>query len=443
MGLADLPRAYFSGFVYWNPSTMNNNDNQPTYDPASATLNWPWLERHGLADDAAFDSYVTQASIVPSANDVMLGQFFTATAPPAEWNFYGDNSCGFVQEDEPKLEWPQKFSKPSGNTVITGYTNDAGTYVSNGDPWIGLPVHLNPGGGSAKLVDVDPVAAWSSQIFLDTFGLGSESAGNGLLGTTPGRAHSRWVFFHRNYNDTNDVIIAGVGSAMWQIALPKEAITFFDASPAAGSLAAQLRAALSGPRTRGLMARFVTYHTTYFQGSAFTVCDKPDWQAISDLYQRVCGGAREVRARRTGGAASEAGEPRLQQRRRLDRSVDLGRHADDGRRQDPSRAGEHPADPARSRTPPRSARRPSNMSSTPSTRRASAGFRSISARPSRRAGRSSRRSISGRCCSASRPRAARRTRSQRSRMPATRSRRMGRRPVSSTSPPRSSFARSR
>lgn len=285
MGLADLPRAYFSGFVYWNPSTMNNNDNQPTYDPATATLNWPWLERHGLADDEAFDKYVTQPAIVPSANDVMLGQFFDATAPPAEWNFYGDNSCGFVQQDEPKLEWPQKFTKPKSKTVITGYTNDAGTFVSSDDPWIGLPIHLNPGKDSAKLVDVDPVAAWSSQIFLDTFGVGSRAAGNGLLGATPGRAHSRWVFFHRNYNDTKDVIIAGVASAMWQIALPKESLAFFNTSPAAGSLAAQLDAALSGPRVRGLMVRFVTYHTVYFQGSQFKVRDKPDWKAISDLYQ--------------------------------------------------------------------------------------------------------------------------------------------------------------
>ncbi len=48
MGVIDLPRVTFSGFTYWNPSTMNNNDQQPNYDPSSATLNWSWLERHGL-----------------------------------------------------------------------------------------------------------------------------------------------------------------------------------------------------------------------------------------------------------------------------------------------------------------------------------------------------------------------------------------------------------
>lgn len=306
MGLADLPRAYFSGFAFWNPSTMNNNDAQPSYDPATASLNWPWLERHGLRDTDAFDDYVTQAGIVPSANDQILGDFLDPTSPPAEWNFYGDNSCGFVQPSVPKIEWPEKFDKPTGPTAITGFTNEQGVKVTSGDPWIGQPVQLNDGLDSAKLVDVDPVAAWSSQIFLDTFGVGSPAAGAGITGRADGRGHSRWVFFQRNKNVDKDVIIAGIGSAMFQIALPTADLRFLDAAPGTGSLAALFKGALGRPEVRGLMVRFVVYHTIYFQGAAFPKPNTVDWQAISDLYHEY---AAEVAAYESGARSEPPPKP--------------------------------------------------------------------------------------------------------------------------------------
>ncbi len=283
MGLAELPRLYFSGFTYWNPGTMNNNDYQPTYDPASATLNWPWLERHGLEDPAHFDAYVTQLGIVPTANSA-LDPNINPAAPPAEWNFYGDNACGFVQEDEPVIEWPEKFSKPPIPLTITGFTNAHGAFVSAGDPWLGQPLRLNVGLHPAKLVDVDPICSWSSQLFLDTFTVGSADREIGLTATTAGRAHSRWVYFARNYNESHDVIIAGIGSAMFQVGLPAAGISFIDRSPPPGSLAEQLRASLGQPGIKGLMVRYVTYHTVYFNGPAFTVRGAADWSAITEIY---------------------------------------------------------------------------------------------------------------------------------------------------------------
>ena len=284
MGLADLPRATFSGFTHWNPSTMNNNDAQPTYDPASASLNWPWLERHGLQGEADFDRYATNP-IPPAPNDRMLGEFFDPTCPPAEWNFYGDMACGFVQPDVPAIEWPEKFSKPAGGTTINGFTDPSGTRVSTGDPWIGQPVQINDGLTAARLVDVDPVAAWSTQIFHDTFSIGSQASGVGVVGRTAGRAHSRWVFFRRNFNQNNDVLIAGIASAMFQIALPSAGLTFFGASQP-GSLGSLFQQALGAKGVRGLMVRFVTYHTVYFQGAAFPASPtQPPWGAIVALYQ--------------------------------------------------------------------------------------------------------------------------------------------------------------
>ena len=282
MGLADLPRIYFGGLTYWNPSTMNNNDYQPTYDPASATLNWPWLERHGLHDEEAFDGFVTGSGVVPAANDPV--NTVDPTVPPALWNFYGDNSCGFMQKGEPVIEWPAKFSKPSGDMKVTAFTDARGKRIPGGDPWIGLPVVLNAGLDPAKLVDVDPVCPWSSQIFVDSFGVGSPSGAVGFTAETAGRAHSRWVFLSRNLNQSKDVIIAGVGSALWQIGLPAAGLAFRDANPAPGSLAAELKTALAKAGVQGLMVRLVTYHTVYFQGSAFKVRDKPDWSAIAALY---------------------------------------------------------------------------------------------------------------------------------------------------------------
>jgi hypothetical protein len=295
VGLAELPRAYFSGFTYWNPSTMNNNDNQPTYDPASATLNWPWLERHGLQDADDFDAYVTRPTIVPTANSALDPNVHSAT-PPAEWNFYGDNTCGFVQPDEPVIEWPAKFSKPSGSLCVTGYTNGQGGLVTAGDPWIGEPVRLNAGTDGAKMVDVDPVCPWSTQLFVDAVSLGSDATRVGLTAKTAGRAHSRWVFFGRNLNQSKDVIIAGVASAMWQLGLPAEELVFLDASPAPGSLAAQLKAAVQQPGTQGLMVRFVTYHTVYFDGSAFAGRPLPDWTGITSLYAKYAEGLARYEA---------------------------------------------------------------------------------------------------------------------------------------------------
>jgi hypothetical protein len=261
---------------------MNNNDYQPTYDPAFATLNWPWLERHGLNDIDDFDRYVTSPGVVPTANDPV--NVVTPAVPPAAWNFYGDNSCGFVQQNEPVIEWPAKFSKPRGDMTVTGYSNDVGKRITGGDPWIGLPVVVNAGVDPAKLVDVDPVCPWSSQIFVDSFGLGSPAGAAGFTAESAGRAHARWVWLERNLNQSKDVIIAGVGSAMWQLGLPTDGLAFRDPAPAPGSLAAQLQTALARPEVQGLMVRFVTYHTMYFQGSAFTVRDKPDWKAIVQLY---------------------------------------------------------------------------------------------------------------------------------------------------------------
>ena len=284
MGLIHLPRIYFNGYTYWNPSTFNNNDYQPTYDAANARLNWTWLERHGVDTGASIDSYAVQPGIVPTANDVELAQE-KSNYPPAEWNYYGDNTCGFVGSDAPVIEWPEKFSRPLVNTIVTGFVDASGTYHGAGDPWIGLQPQMNAATVGAKLVDVDPVCVWSSQIFADAFSLGSAVGGSGFAGATAGRAHSRWMHFGRNLNVNGDVFIAGIFSAVFQFGLPTASLNFLDAQPAPGSAAEQLRAALNCPRIQGVMVRFTTYLTLYFQGPAFEKVEPPEsFGVIVELY---------------------------------------------------------------------------------------------------------------------------------------------------------------
>lgn len=281
MGIEHLPRAYFRGCTYWNPSTMNNNDYQPTYDVATARLNWPWLERHGVSNDEEFDAYVTQSSILQTPNDI-VNPNEVASRPPAEWNFYGGNGCGFVDDDEPEIEWPEEFTKPSANTTLTGFTNLAGERIRRGDPWIGQRVRMNPGSTPPKLVDVDPFCPWSSQIFVDTFSTGDFSQGPGFKARTAGRAHARWIGLRNLNSDKKIFVPAGVFSATFQLGLPSESIEFFESAPPSGTLARQLRAALDGRDIQGLMVRMSTYLTIHFQGTQFAKVDPNPKTILND-----------------------------------------------------------------------------------------------------------------------------------------------------------------
>lgn len=257
MGVVSLPRLYFQGFTYWNPCTFNNNDALPTYDSPNARVNWSYLNARGIYSEEAFRRYAITPSIAP-------GEIL----PPAEWNYYGGQECSFVGGGEPAIEMPDHFSKPSVDTVITGYTGPDGTYVPGGD-WGGQLVRFNYGGVASKLVDVDPISFWSSQIFNDTFWIGDEKSGLGLTGPTVSRSYSRWMNVLRNYNANGQLLIAGGASAMFQTCLAKDQIRFFQQNAPSGSLTEFLQETLKAPGTAGLMLRYVTYETLYFNGEAF------------------------------------------------------------------------------------------------------------------------------------------------------------------------------
>jgi hypothetical protein len=270
MGVLSWPRLYFNGYNYWNPSTVNNNDyapQLPTYDMDPDQPNWTFLHSQGVESGDQFSRWLITPTLYLNNDSSQPEQLVTdpkpVTLPPAEWSYYGGNQCGFVTADAPQVAPP--FYKPSALTQVTGYTNSAGQLVQSGDPWLALPLQFNQDGDSAaKLVDVNPQSFWSSQIFADSFALGG--AGLGFSAPVAQRLHARWQHKPHNYNVDGGLMIAGQFSTVFQTCFAKDAIAF----AAGGSqIGAELQQALAAPDVSGLMLRFVSYDTLYFQGSIF------------------------------------------------------------------------------------------------------------------------------------------------------------------------------
>lgn len=286
MGLSSLPRLYFKGQFYWSPSTYNNNDKAPAiqqYDPTTAKLDWSFLREQGVKTDEDFREW----SIKPmyAKLDAPL------TLPPAEWGYYGGNQSGFVTETSPKIK-DDNFSVPIGKnryfTKTTGYTSNTMEYKNEG-PWVGLPLQFNLNMKPPKLVDINPTLPWTSQVFSDTFTIGSKEKGEGFTAPVKYRMHSRWLFVNRNYDVDGKLIIAGGISTFFQTVVHKENITFFNSNPDPDSYQAQLEKGLEN--SDGIMIRFTAYDTLYFQGKPFEALHKKangqNNDQESELEQRI------------------------------------------------------------------------------------------------------------------------------------------------------------
>lgn len=290
MGIIQLPRIYFGGHFHWNPSTFNNNDYINTYNPFHVELNRAWLEDQGVHTKADFRKWAIKSKNVGGG----------VVSPPSEWNFHGGMQAGFLSETSPTINNPD-FSRPAGGTLTSGFTGTGGSYVDSNDPWLQQQIQFNLQNVPGKLVDVDPTCFWSSQFYADTFQLGNKAAGAGFSAPVKYPSHSRWINLNRNYNTTGEIIIAGGISCVWQTGLHKEDLEFFNDSPAPGSFQAQLQEGLQGDDVKGLMVRWVTYDTIYFQGSVFE--DLPvgntnlRMERVAKLFQQY---ADEMEAYRTG-----------------------------------------------------------------------------------------------------------------------------------------------
>ena len=220
MSVLQTPRVNFVGTISWSPGLANNN--RDVFDAAKAEVILP--------AGVSVESFPT--FLIHSMQDFGI------------WNLYGSHDATFEHyEDE---------SQADDNTRVVG--GRIGTRLVETDPLLGKRVRLN-----GKLVDLDPAAVWNSQIFFDRFSLGDAQVG--FTARRHRTMHSRWINFRRNLEQLD---IAGSAGVVWQTVFPKSHIQYrgVEQSPL-------LKALQDAPNADGLMLRFATYRTLYFQNGIY------------------------------------------------------------------------------------------------------------------------------------------------------------------------------
>lgn len=211
MSVLQFPRIYFRGEMSWDPCLANNS--RKLYNAAKVELVPP--------PGVSIDKY----------KQFVLGNVDKFGI----WNYYGTHDAKFE------------------NVIVTGGALAPHQPPLTIDALVGKQITLN-----GKLVDVDPVVVHTSQIFFDEINVGDETTG--FAGLRVQRMHSRWVNFSRNLGS---LPIAGGAAVAWQTTLTKERLQFF--RPPDSALLKAFESALQRDEVAGLMIRFQTYRTLYFQ----------------------------------------------------------------------------------------------------------------------------------------------------------------------------------
>ncbi|MEZ6141578.1 MAG: hypothetical protein R3B84_13480 [Zavarzinella sp.] len=203
----------------------------------------------GLANNNAdlFDSARAEV-ILPSGvtNDTFPAHLISGLPGFGIWNLFGSHDAKFERYSDP--------SRAEDNTRVVGGSFGPGSLPLDSDPLFGHALTLN-----GKLVDLDPRAVWNSQIYFDRFSLGDSSLG--LSATRTHTMHSRWINFSRNIGGLPS---AGGAGVVWQTTFPKGTFELHgtDQSP----LLAKIKEVMEEQDDiAGLMLRFATYRTLYFQ----------------------------------------------------------------------------------------------------------------------------------------------------------------------------------
>lgn len=236
MSVLSLPRIHFSGFTDWSPSTANNAPN--TYNEQDVE---PFLQ-----PGVTYDKYLAW---LKDLNPKMQ-------QPNGSWNVYGDHATQFT------------------NTKVTAALTNSGPAAPS-DPLLGAPVTLqglvySDGPAPARLVMTDPFTGGeaTSQIFYQWLVLGNLTGPQenwiGFKAGAAGRIFSRWPYQTRNLGIT---FKEGMVGCVWQAASYNKDIEWFglDRSP----LLAALHAAATSGANQGLLMRFASYATLYYQAASF------------------------------------------------------------------------------------------------------------------------------------------------------------------------------
>ena len=236
MSALSLPRIHFSGFTDWSPSTANNAPN--VYDENSVE---PFLQT-----GVTYDTYLNW---LKERNPQML-------QPNGSWNVYGDHATRFAE------------SKVLGAELATGFAAANDPLIGTGVELLGL--NYSDGAAPARLVMTDPFTGGeaTSQIFYQwlTVGnfAGTQDQWIGFKASAATRMFSRWPYQTRNLGIT---FKEGMVGCIWQAASLSKDIQWFglDRSP---TLAA-LKAAVDAASNQGILMRFASYRTLYYQACVY------------------------------------------------------------------------------------------------------------------------------------------------------------------------------
>ncbi|MBC2655587.1 hypothetical protein H7A76_09080 [Pseudomonas sp. MSSRFD41] len=284
MSVLNFPRIYFNGHMYWNPPTANNNDVFPLYDAVNMCMNWKFLNTFGINDANASSQLLPWMITGLKYEDVpdyvlqVPGNGSPKGYPmiPAEWDLFGDNSCGTVDY------------KNIRSTVVGGELQ-ASNYISN-DALInkGYQFYGAPFGGTeptpARFVDISPWQNTFTALYFDNMTIGDDQCG--LVMPRQYRMLDRFLNFNWGaFGGLNYV------TTTWQTCFPKETLQW---NVGHSVLLQTLFEQMNKQGAQGLMFRFTTFLTFYDLNGIFN--DFPPvnshskseaaLQAMHDMYQK-------------------------------------------------------------------------------------------------------------------------------------------------------------
>ncbi len=224
MSILEFPRIYFRGAIAWDPVTTNN---------------YPVDKAPAAYDEDDCDSILDRSPVLGPQVAGFRQAAIDEVLSKGNWNPDGSYRCPFY------------------DTYITGV--DLGDGLDTTDSFATAPVGFN-----GMLVDCEPYGAFSSQLFFDDMSFGIQG-GCRIHGRRIERISDRFINF--NANPSNDMI-AGVASVMWQTCFAKADGLQIDAHD---SRALQrLQAYMADDDVLGVMVRFVTYRTVYYNDPALS-----------------------------------------------------------------------------------------------------------------------------------------------------------------------------
>ena len=240
------PRAHFKGRFTVNPPTANNDRVSLTIDEANVRPEVPqnWT-------DEQFRVWMMQTKTVSEAGKdttVWLNGYY---------NYFGDHGMRFSAIDASGNEIP---SVMTSSALLDGTvcTPDQDPFLTGRVELLGHPFLDAP--GQAKMVDLDPIGIYGTQVFSGLFQVVVKTPDGPfamLSAANPSRAYIYDLYLDRNIGPARPG--PQMLAAVWQMALPLEGLGFDFGGKQSPTLSALEAAARAG---KGLVVQYVTYYST-------------------------------------------------------------------------------------------------------------------------------------------------------------------------------------